>query len=90
MAKNPSVSDPDKVPEIFCDGRLNFHAHGNLGTLTFTHLRSDAGDLFNGTIRKQEIVRARITMSLDNMAALRDLLVRLIQSPEKPFDDTKH
>ena len=78
------VVDPDHVPETLCDGRLHIHAHGPLATLTFTHARPRATDLFVGTINNEEVVRARITMTLNNFVALRDLLDRVIQSPDTP------
>jgi hypothetical protein len=93
---HPTVTDPDHVPELICHGRFNFHAHGNMGTLTFTHSRPDVSDLFDGTIKNTEVVRARITMTLDNMAALRDLLTRIIQTPSGSTtaagaaDNTRH
>src|SRR4051794_1381403 len=85
-ARSPRVIDPDKIPETLCDGRFNIHVHGNLCTLTFTCARPDANDLFNGTINTSDVVRARITMTLDNIVALRDLLTRCIQTPDVPAE----
>ena len=82
--QQPPVIDPDRVPEILCDGRFNIQPRGNLATLTFTIARPIAADLFNGTINNEEVVRARITMTLANFASLRDLLISVIQSPETP------
>jgi hypothetical protein len=82
--QQPPVIDPDNIPEILCDGRFNIHPHGNLATLTLTTARPRASELFNGTIKNEEIVRARITMTIDNWAALKDLLARVIQSPNVP------
>jgi hypothetical protein len=82
--QNISVIDPDNVPETLCDGRFNIHPHGRLATLTFTCSRPDADDLFrDGTINAKEVVRARITMTIENMAALRDLLVRTIKTEKE-------
>jgi hypothetical protein len=50
--------------------------------LTFTHSRPITADLFDEIIKNEAIVRARITMTLDNFAALRDLLVRTIITSE--------
>lgn len=83
-SKEPSVIDPDHVPETLCDGRFYLHPHGNHVTLTLTQVRPSAADLFDGRIVNDEVVRARITMPLDNFVALRDLLTRVIQSPETP------
>ena len=74
--QHPAVIDPDNVPEIICNGRFTLHSHGNLATLTFTNVRPDAANLFGGTMTNKEVVRARITMTKDNMVALRDLLTR--------------
>lgn len=78
--QEPLVIDPDNVPEIFCDGRVNLSIKGNLATLTFTHVRSDAGALFSGTIDPKSVVRARIVTTLANLDSLRELLNGLIQS----------
>jgi hypothetical protein len=82
--RQPSVVDPDHIQETLCDGRFNIHPHGNLATLTFTHSRPIASDLFAETMNLEEVVRARITMTLDNFAALRDLLTLIIKSPDTP------
>jgi hypothetical protein len=76
--KSPVV-DPDNIQETLCDGRFHIHAHGNLATLTLTHARPKPADLFDGRLELEEVVRARITMTLDNFAALRDLLTRVLQ-----------
>ena len=85
MAQQPQqqrqVIDPDNIPEILCDGRFNFHPHGVLATLTFTCERAEPNDLFGGTVNVRDVVRARITMTLNSMVALRDLLSRVIQTP---------
>ena len=73
------VLDPDSVQETLCDGRFHFYSHGNLATLTFTHNRPEPNDLFGGEINMEEIVRARITMTLANFVALRDLLNQLFK-----------
>ena len=82
MAKGselPSVEDPDRVPEIFCEGQINVSVRGQNATLTFAHFRPDATALFEGKEPKLEaVVRARIS-SLPNLIALRDLLNGMIQ-----------
>lgn len=80
--QTPPVIDPDCVPETLCDGQFYIHPHGNLATLTFTHSRPVAAELFRGVIKPQPVVGARITMTLDNFAALRDLLNGAIKSNE--------
>jgi hypothetical protein len=75
----PPIVDPDAVLETLCDGRFYIYRHGNLATLTFTHERPAATDLGSGKLNMEAVVRARITMSLDNFAALRKLLNEVIK-----------
>jgi hypothetical protein len=88
MADQPQqrqVIDPDSVPEILCDGQVNVSTGGNLATLTFTHVRQDATAMFrDGTVNASGIVRARIVITVANLAALRDLLNQVIQAPDTP------
>jgi len=83
MANQPEqleVIDPDNVPEILCDGQFNVSVVGGLATLTFTHVRPELAALF----RDARIVRARIVVTTSNLAALCDLLNRVIQAPDTP------
>ena len=81
----PPVVDPDHVSETLCDGRFNLYVRGDLATLIFTQLRPQAGPLMtDGTIQNEETVRARITMPLANMVALRDFLAERIVDGERP------
>jgi hypothetical protein len=83
--KPPIVTDPDNVPEVFCDGQFNVAVAGHFATLTFTHARPDATILLgDGTIDFKAIVRARIVAPMNNLIALRDLLNRIIQDPATP------
>ena len=88
MADQPErleVIDPDNVPEILCDGQFNVSVVGGLATLTFTHVRPELGALFrNARIEMKSIVRARIVVTTSNLAALCDLLNRVIQAPDTP------
>jgi hypothetical protein len=77
--QHSQVIDPDNVPETLCDGRFYIHPHGNLATLTFTHARLRAADLFGGRVNAEEVIRARITLTMDNLVALRDLLNNLVK-----------
>lgn len=82
----PPVSDPDNVPEILCDGRFYLHPHGNLATITFTHSRPSPEKLFaNGTLEPTDIVRARITLTIPNLIALRALLNEIIKEGPTPM-----
>jgi hypothetical protein len=88
MANQPQqlpAIDPDNVPETLCDGQFYISVVGGNATLTFTHARPDATAMFkNGAIDAKSVVRARIVMTLGNLVALRDLLNRIIQSPNTP------
>jgi hypothetical protein len=80
-----TVTDPDNVPELLCDGQFNVTIAGNLAILTFTHVRPDATRLFrDGTVEPKAVVRARIAITVENLAALRDLLNQVIQAPDTP------
>lgn len=96
MASAPKVPtrDPDHVTEALCDGPFYLHWSGTLGTLVFTHTRPDAGPLFGeDKFRNENIVRARVTLTIENLVALRDLLSEKIKtepgSAPTPVD-TRH
>jgi hypothetical protein len=83
--QQPEVIDPDCVPEIVCDGHVNVSITGNLATMTFTHARPDPSMRFReARIEPKSIVRARIVTTVANLAALRDLLNRVVQDPDAP------
>jgi hypothetical protein len=51
--QHPPVTDPDNIPEVFCDGQMNVAIRGNLATITFTHVRPDPTPMFkDGTVRR--------------------------------------
>lgn len=76
----PKVADPDKVVETLCDGPFYFHTHGEMATLTLSHNRPKASQMFEQhDVQIESIVRARITMTMDNWVSLRDLLGRLVR-----------
>jgi hypothetical protein len=79
QTQSPPVVDPDATPETLCDGRINIHWHANLATLTFTHSRPIAAELFSGEAKIEDVVRARVVMSVPNIVALRDLLNKVIK-----------
>ena len=84
--QEPPASDPDNVPETLCIGRFNLAVGpGPLATLTFTHVRNKTGPLIDQSqIDPESVVRARIVTTLENLAALRDLLNTMIQDPATP------
>jgi hypothetical protein len=83
MAESPEppTIDPDNIPEILCIGRFNLSpGPGPLATLTFTNVRNNAIDLIdNSKLVPESVVRARIVTTIENLAALRDLLNNSIQ-----------
>jgi hypothetical protein len=85
QSNQPPVADPDNIPEALCDGQFNVSVLGQLATLTFTNVRPDAGDMFGtGAINTKAVVRARIVLTWGNLVSLRDLLNRIIQTPDVP------
>jgi hypothetical protein len=79
--QHPPVTDPDNIPEVFCDGQMNVAIRGNLATITFTHVRPDPTPMFkDGTAR----ATARVVITVPNLIALRDLLDRVITAPQQP------
>jgi hypothetical protein len=74
--------DPDNVPELLCEGPANIHWLGQLVTMTFTHVRPDATRLFGAqsAVIPEQVVRARVTMSLPNIIGLRELLDRVVKA----------
>src|SRR5256885_2250776 len=64
----PRAQDPDNAPEIFAAGPTNCLVFGPMAMLTFTHIRHDGGDLFQGTepAKTATIVRARIIMPTES------------------------
>ena len=83
--QEPPAVDPDNIPEILCLGMFNVAIHAPLATITFTHSRPKAGPLLErGVMDHESVVRARIVTTVDNLAALRDLLSSMIQDPATP------
>ncbi len=81
--KEPPTVDADNVPETLCLGRFNLSISPPLATLTFTHLRPKVAPLIdNGAIEPESVVRARIVISLENLAAMRDVLNKVFQEKE--------
>lgn len=77
------VIDSENISETLCLGQINVQAGpGPLATLTFTNPRSQAGPLFaQGTSLYEEVVRARIVVTGDQLVGLRDLLNQVLQQP---------
>jgi hypothetical protein len=86
VSQEPPAVDPDNIPETLCIGRFNLAVGpGPLVTLTFTHVRNKTRPLIDSSeIDPESVVRARIVTTLENLAALRDLLNSIIQDPAAP------
>src|SRR5260221_9648551 len=77
---NPPVSDPNTVPETFVNGPINMSIIGSTATLTFTSIRPDVKQAFRGNTKDlSAIVVSRLSMSLDNLMQLREMLSQGIQ-----------
>lgn len=84
-ANDPRTVDPDSIQETLCLGKFNVTVNGPLATITFTHGRPKVSLLVDsGIIDVESVVRARIVTSVENLAALRDLLNKIIQDPSTP------
>jgi hypothetical protein len=84
----PPVIDPDNIPETLCDGQFNIVVTGPLATFTFTHWRSDAPQLFAGTMTPSAVVRARIVIPVQSLISLRETLNSLIQPANASVNPT--
>jgi len=84
MAQKPQLAiiDPNHVPDTLCDGPANATIHPPLATIVFTNSQPKPGPLFQGTIDVENIVVARITMSVDTLIGLRELLNQVIANHE--------
>ena len=79
-ASAPTTVDPDSVGETLCVGKCNISVNGPLATITFTHLRPKAGLLVDSSVIEFEnVVRARIVMTIDNLMGLRAALNQIVQ-----------
>jgi hypothetical protein len=86
QVQEPPTVDPDNIPETLCVGKFNVaQGPGPLVTLTFTNARPRVGALLDQNVVSMEnVVRARIVTTIDNLSALRDLLNTIIQEPGAP------
>ena len=81
MADQRATLD-DNVPETLCVGKFNVTTSGPLATIVFTHRRPKAGPLLDqSTVEYENVVRARIVTTTDNLAALRDTIDALLERP---------
>jgi hypothetical protein len=81
MTQAPRTVDPDRIPETVCDGPFNVLYSSGRATLTFTHTRPQTGPLLEqGEIMNENVVRARIVFSMENLVSLRDVLNSMLPS----------
>ncbi len=84
-----SSSDPDRVPETLCVGKFNISISGGMATLTFSHARPKSGPLLDqGRVEIENVVRARIVTTVENLALLRDALGQIIPKQAAPVATT--
>ncbi|MGZ5802514.1 MAG: hypothetical protein ACXWJZ_18035 [Burkholderiaceae bacterium] len=78
-------TDPDHVPETFCNGPVNLTVTGAIGTLTLVHLRKSAagtfGDLDPETA--DAVIRARLVLPIEAIVELRNLLDGMISKQQQ-------
>jgi hypothetical protein len=79
-----SVVDPQTVQETLCEGPLNILlAGGGRAVLTFTHSRPKMGPLFEESrVETENVVRARIVLTVASLIQLRDTLNKLLPQNE--------
>ena len=64
---------------------MNVHWIGNRATITFTHPRARSESLFEGKQAPMDlVVRARVATTIENVVALRDLLIHLFPPKSRP------
>lgn len=92
MAEQPADAgtiDPDNVAETVCIGKFNISIVGAMATLTFTHARPKTGPLLDGgRIEMENVVRARIVTTIDNLVVLREALGQIIPKQGVPVATT--
>jgi hypothetical protein len=77
------ISDPRSVAEAMCDGPFALSWSGRLGTACFAVVRPDPQQLFDGSGQQSDaIVLSRVTMTIENWVAMRDLLNRLLPAEQ--------
>src|SRR5262249_43556780 len=78
----PTAIDPNCVPETYSNGPVNLNITGPCATLTFTTVRADIGEVMSGKQATTHfaVVTGGVTMPLDCLVKLRDLLNKTIQN----------
>ena len=70
------IADPNDVPELFVNGPFNVINMGGMMQITFTTMRPNANDLFNG--KEAPGFRGTVTCRLLMPAGLAEQLVRTV------------
>jgi hypothetical protein len=81
------ISDPNNVPELFINGPFNIINLGSMVQITFTTVRPDANDLFNGNSAPdfRGTVACRLLMPAEMAQQLaRTLVSNLIKAADQP------
>ena len=79
---NLSVEDPNAIAETFANGPFNLNILGSVATLTFTSVRPDVTKMFSGNANDlSAIVVSRLTMPVEHLVQLRQLLAQVIVEP---------
>lgn len=82
---NPPILDPNGVTETFVNGPINLSVVGSMATLTFTSVRPDLKQAFNGSIKDvSAIVVSRLTMPVENLVQLREVVNHAVQKAPPP------
>ena len=77
---NPTLSDPNFVPETYVNGPINMSVMGQVATLTFTSVRPDVKQLFKGNVTDlSAVVVVRLALPLETLVQLREMLSQNVQ-----------
>lgn len=83
MTAKPPVEDPADIRPTYCDGPQNVTLHPPLATITLTTQVPNADALFNGRIEITHQVAARLTMTIEALNSLRDIIDQTIGRQDK-------
>jgi hypothetical protein len=73
----PEIRDPNCVSETLSNGPINMSVMGNFATLTFTQVRPNVGQLFEGKVDVKNltaVVVSRITMPVESLIQFKTML----------------
>lgn len=90
VQQTPVVRDVGNVTEVFVNGPINMNVMGNVATLTFTTVRVDLPT--SPSVQPTElsaVVTNRVTMPIEVLFALREMLTKSIQTQPMPLGSTR-